>query len=60
MFAIFNRGEKIRDPKTGETLRLPSERAGELMVFKAFEKVSYAIVMRAHEVIKLGDELHTP
>ncbi len=60
VFAIFNRGEKIRDPKTGETLRLPSERAGELMVFKAFEKVSYAIVMRAHEVIKLGDELHTP
>jgi len=41
-------------------VRLPSERAGELMVFKSFEKVSYALIMRATDVISVGDELRQP
>lgn len=60
VFAVYNRGERIKDPVTGETVQLPSERAGELMVFKVFDKVSYGLVMRATNVMTVGDHLRAP
>ncbi len=60
VYAVYNKGELVRDPITGEDVQLPSERAGVLMIFKAFDKVSYGLVMRATEVIRIGDELRQP
>ncbi|MBR9882216.1 MAG: LysM peptidoglycan-binding domain-containing protein [Oceanospirillales bacterium] len=60
VFAVYNEGEMVRDPVTNETISLPSERAGMLMVFKVFDKVSYGLIMRANNVISVGDRLKTP
>lgn len=60
VFAVYNRGEVVNDPVTNETITLPSERAGELMVFRVFNKVSYGLVMRATNVISVGDKLLSP
>lgn len=45
VLAIYKRGALARDPIANETIRLPSERAGLMMVFRTFEKLSYALVL---------------
>ncbi|GGC10452.1 hypothetical protein GCM10011352_41180 [Marinobacterium zhoushanense] len=60
VLAIFNKGETVKDPVTEEMITLPSEKAGTLMVFKVFDKVSYGLVMRASNVISVGDSLKSP
>lgn len=60
VFSIYRRGELIKDPVTKEMLRLPQERSGELMVFKAFEKVSYGLIMQSTDVVSIGDEIREP
>jgi hypothetical protein len=41
-------------------LRLPDERNGLVLVFRVFEKMSYAMVMRASRPIYVGDVVRTP
>lgn len=59
-FALYQRGEVVRDRVKDETLRLPSERAGLAMVFRTFNKVSYAIILKASTAISVGDEIRPP
>ncbi|MES2530993.1 MAG: LysM domain-containing protein [Pseudomonadota bacterium] len=62
VLAILKNGETLVD-KTGgtkETIRLPSERVGLLMVFKPFEKVSYALVLEISDTPRTGDFLVNP
>ena len=40
-----------------ETLKLPSERIGLLMVFRPFERVSYALVLEVNDTPRVGDLL---
>ena len=42
------------------TLVLPDERNGLIFVFRVFEKMSYAMVMRANRPIYVGDLVQTP
>jgi hypothetical protein len=44
----------------GTELRLPDERNGLIFVFRVFEKMSYAMVMRATKPIYIGDVVQTP
>ena len=59
-FAIYKRGESVRDRVTNEYVRLPGERAGLAMVFRTFAKVSYALVLRTNTTVKVGDEVKPP
>lgn len=62
VLAILKNGETIID-KTGsgkETLKLPNERIGLLMVFRPFEKVSYALVLEINDAPRVGDFLINP
>jgi len=55
-------GETIRDPfaNRNETVRLPDEDAGLMMVFRTFEKVSYGLIMEATRPIHVGDIVTNP
>jgi ribosomal protein L24 len=60
VFHVYKQGEVVVDPVTREQITLPSERAGLVMVFKPFEKVSYALVMRAQSSLAVLDEVRSP
>ncbi|MGK6308077.1 LysM peptidoglycan-binding domain-containing protein [Variovorax sp. DT-64] len=62
VLAILKNGDTIVD-KTGaakETLKLPNERIGLLMVFRPFERVSYALVLEINDAPRIGDLLINP
>lgn len=62
VLAILKNGETIIDRTGGrkETLKLPNERIGLLMVFRPFEKVSYALVLEISDAPRAGDLLVNP
>ena len=72
-FAAFRPGETIRDRchdglrgrpaptrAEGRNVTLPDEYAGQLMVFRTFERVSYALVMGGERPVREGDLLFHP
>jgi len=54
--------DKIKESVTNnkQKVRLPDEKAGQLMVFRTFEKVSLALVLKATRVIHTMDNVRTP
>jgi hypothetical protein len=60
---IRQKGPVIRDTVHagfGETVAAPEQKAGMLMVFRPFERVSYALVMNATRSIHVLDIVQTP
>lgn len=61
---VYQRGETILDLVTKEdrddTVTLPDEKAGTIMVFRVFDKVSYALVMDATRAMHLFDAVRNP
>ena len=67
---IFNdvrNTKKLIDKKLGvrmftadELVTLPEERAGDLMVFRTFDKVSYALVMATFRPVRMNDAVRNP
>jgi LysM repeat protein len=56
---LFHTG-RSRDPVTREEYKLPDEEAGLVMVFRVFDKVSYALVMSATRPVHILDTVVTP
>ncbi|WP_281647339.1 LysM peptidoglycan-binding domain-containing protein [Parendozoicomonas sp. Alg238-R29] len=59
VMAIY-RQNNIKDKMTGEIVALPAERVGHIMVFRTYEKMSFAIVMQASQPLHTGDTLRAP
>ncbi len=64
VFDIYRRGRTVadqyHDQEETTEVKLPDEIAGVLMVFRPFEKVSYALVMEATSAIHVLDIVKTP
>ncbi|MGM0768286.1 MAG: LysM peptidoglycan-binding domain-containing protein [Pseudomonadota bacterium] len=60
VMAVLKSGNLVRDPVTNETIELPSERAGLLMVFQTYEKMSYGLILQATRSLSVGDKVTNP
>ncbi len=60
VFAIYQQGETVQDPKTKERVKLPNQKVGTLMVFRTFDQLSYAYVLESSLPIKVGAEILPP
>ena len=62
VMAVLKDGERLRD-KTDSArpdIKLPNERSGLLMVFRTFDRLSYALILQATDGIKVGDRFINP
>lgn len=73
VLSIWQEGEKVKDRGPGgaenrsqfsepfhPTVRLPAERAGTVMVFKTYDRMSYGLVMSAEDQMHVGDAVRNP
>lgn len=62
VLAILKEGERLvdRTDPAKPTIQLPDERNGLLMVFRTFERVSYALILQITDGVKVGDRLINP
>lgn len=60
LLGIFKAGEQVLDRVTGEQVTLPSERAGMLMVFRSYEKMSFGLVLHADRPLAVNDGVANP
>ncbi|OAB62544.1 hypothetical protein AY599_01800 [Leptolyngbya valderiana BDU 20041] len=72
-FSVFNPGERIRDDQKYPLMSraafrdsdrrfvtLPDEYAGHIMVFRTFDRISYAMVLDGNREIQVNDRLDHP
>lgn len=60
VLAIYHTGETVRDRLTDEQIKAPDERAGLLMVFRTYNKISYALVLSASRPLSTRDSVRNP
>ncbi|MBA1275680.1 LysM peptidoglycan-binding domain-containing protein [Stutzerimonas azotifigens] len=60
VLAVYKTGETVRDRVTGEYVKIPDERAGLLMVFRAYDKLSYGLVLQATRSLSVMDKVRNP
>lgn len=60
VLAVYQTGETVRDRVTGENVKIPDERAGLLMVFRTYDKLSYGLVLQATRSLSVMDKIRNP
>ncbi|MEX2365377.1 MAG: LysM peptidoglycan-binding domain-containing protein [Pseudohongiellaceae bacterium] len=60
VLAIYKSGKLVRDQVSRERVRLPSQRAGLVMVFRPFTRMSYGIVLQTDTPLRVGDIVQNP
>jgi len=62
VMSVFQEGKIIKDSviKDRKGVQLPAEKAGVIMVFRTFDKMSYALVMQASRNMRVLDTVRNP
>ena len=60
VLSVFQTGETVPDRVRGGNIKLPDEKAGTIMVFKTYNRISYGLVMEATDAIHIHDSVRNP
>lgn len=63
ILTVVQKGKRVSDPfhiNKNELVQLPNQEAGSILVFRTFERVSYALVMHATRNMRVLDLVQTP
>jgi nucleoid-associated protein YgaU len=60
VLAVYKRGGVVKDRVKGDMVTLPDERAGLVMVFRTFEKVSLGLVLESDRPLAIRDLARNP
>jgi len=63
VLAIMKTGiTKVDRTQSGQTatMRLPDERNGLMMVFRSFDRLSYALILQLSDAVEIGDHVASP
>lgn len=60
VLAISATGQIVADPIAKKKVKLPDTRAGLLMIFRTFDKLSYGLVLSATQPLKVMDKVGNP
>ena len=60
VLSVFQTGEVVKDRIAGGTVKLPDEKAGTVMVFKTYDRISYGLVMEATQALHVLDTVRNP
>lgn len=59
---LLSAGERLKDQTDAakSMIQLPNERNGVAMVFRTFDRVSYALILDVRKTVRVGDQLVNP
>jgi len=60
VLAVYKTGETVHDRVSGQSVKTPDERAGLLMVFRTYDKLSYGLVLSANQQLSVLDKVRNP
>ncbi len=62
VLAILKDGARVVDKSdpTHPLMKLPDERNGLLMVFRTYDRLSYALILEITDSVRVGDRLINP
>ncbi len=60
VLSVYQAGEVVKDRFAGGKVKLPDEKAGTVMVFKSYDRISYGLVMEATQAIHVLDAVRNP
>ena len=60
VMTVWQAGQVVKDRVARDEVLLPDEMAGTLMIFKTYDRISYALIMEATSEIHILDKFKTP
>ncbi len=64
VLTVWQAGKETKDPYSSgiikKKVRLPDERAGTLMIFRSYDRISYGLIMEASSEMHVLDKARTP
>lgn len=60
VLTVLQAGRTVDDPYSDARVKLPEQKAGLVMIFKVYDRLSYALVMKAGRPIHVLDAVRSP